>query len=529
MDTATAAAAAVPNADTTTAATAPNNGPVELGVSDIFRSFAMQKKQERASNATTAQGTTNRATEKEQLRMLVEECKDAFIKYISWCETEMDDWHSVIVRYPSKRYHLHSKKWDDEATARFVENCENKNYLEVGLYFDVLAWWQENKTKFPKVFPSALIALTKPPTNAFVERGFSGASHFDSNRLMRRQLPKNFEMRTMDAQTRALRERLMKSEKVLGDLAAAKQAMLEEYNKSNNSAEGEFVATKATTRSIMDLTTYWSRFHRAQTQTTGRPKVQSTLFKFVVDGSKQSTRKKQQTTTATTVGTAKDVTLEIEDEEVTCEVDDQVDLYTMGEADNIDLVDLSYDSDNENKETDEYDAEDNDVVLLQSLQDKLTEEETGVIHVDDRSPYDPYYVDMTADDYFPEPQTLEQTTIPSTPKRKDDASLMSSAVSSASKRSKVTEDVQPRSYTPRKAKEAAAAKEAPAAKKVKKKNAESKKKSKRKAVKAGGKKRIRKVDEEYRSSEEEEEEEEEEEDIDDEEDADEDEETEEEE
>jgi hypothetical protein len=176
-------------------------------------------------------------------------------------------------------------------------------------------------------------------------------------------------------------------------------------------------------------------------------------------------------------------------------VDDHVDRYTMGEADDVELVDLSYDSDNENAEMDEYDPEDNDVALLQSLQDKLTEEETGVIHVDDRSPYDHQraYVDMTADvdaeeeeEVVPLPfQTPEQTPsspIPSTPKRKDDGSMMSSA----SKRSKTTQDVPLRPYTPRKAKEAAAAKN------VRKKN-------QRKA----GKKRIRKVDEVYRSSEEE--------------------------
>jgi hypothetical protein len=505
------AAAGSPPATTATASTmmapaavtAPAPAPVELGVGDIFKSFALKKKQEKVITSATAQGTTNQASEKEQLKKMLAECHDAYKKYISWCETEMDDWHSVICRYPSQRYHEHSKKWDPEARARFVENCENKNYLEVGLYFDVLAWWQENKTKFPKVFPSAIIALTKPPTNAFVERGFSGASHFDSNRLMRRQIAKNFEMRTMDAQTRALRERLMKSEKVLGDLATAKQSLLEEYNKSNVATEGEMVATKASTRSLMDLTTYWSRFNRAQM--SGRPKVQSSIIKFVVDGSKQTTtRRRQQTTTASTANN--DATLEIddeEDEEVTCEVDDQVDLYTIGDADNVELVDLSYDSDNENTEMDEYEPEDNDVVLLQSLQDKLVEEETGVIQVDKHPPY--YYddragyVDMTADDDkeeddepLPFQQTPEQMLsrpIPSTPKQKDDGSMMSSA----SKRNKTTQDVPPRSYTPRKAKEVAAVN-----KKTKKKKAQPKRK-------AGGKKR--KVDESYQSSEEDEEDE----------------------
>lgn len=519
---AAAAAAPTPATDNTVTATStteavsppvnppPVSAPVELSVGDIFKRFALKKKQEKTISSSTADQATSRATEKEQLAKMVAECKQAFKQYISWCETEMDDWAGAITRFPSERYRRDSNKWNTDDRAVFVENCENKNYLEVGMYFDVLAWWQQNKTKFPKIFPSALIALTKPPTNAFVERGFSGASHFDSNRLMRRELPKNFEMRTMDAQTRELRDRLMTAEKALGDLESAKQALLDDYNKLNRT-EGEEVPTKASTRSLLDLTTYWSRFQRAQ-QVAGT-KVQSKILKFILDGSKQTTttrpRTQQQTTASPTTtrpstqmtlfGVAAPSTEEAEEEEeITYEVDDKVDEYTTGEADEVQLVDLSYDSEDEaTTELDEYDPEDNDVVLLESLQEKLHEEETGIIHIEDRPVYRRAgYVDMTGDEEDFEPilpvLPIGTPRTPSTPKRKSIEKDDGSSVVS-SKKTK-TPEIPPRSYTPRKAKEVAAM------------NANKKAQQKTK-----GKKRARKVDDMYETSSEEDEEEEEEE------------------
>jgi hypothetical protein len=49
----------------------------------------------------------------------------------------------------------HSKDWKDSDRAMFEEECDSHNFLKVGMYFDVLAWWQENEAKFPRVFPSA--------------------------------------------------------------------------------------------------------------------------------------------------------------------------------------------------------------------------------------------------------------------------------------------------------------------------------------------------------------------------------------
>ena len=80
-------------------------------------------------------------------------------------------------------------------------------------------------------------------------------------------------MRTLDAQTRELCDRLMKVEKVLGDLESAKQALLDEYNKSSR-PDGAIVLTNASIWSLLDLTTYWSSFQRAQASTS-KARVQS--------------------------------------------------------------------------------------------------------------------------------------------------------------------------------------------------------------------------------------------------------------
>ena len=42
--------------------------------------------------------------------------------------------------------------------------------------FDFLSWWKEFELMFPYVFPSAIIWISKPATNAFHERGFPMSS-----------------------------------------------------------------------------------------------------------------------------------------------------------------------------------------------------------------------------------------------------------------------------------------------------------------------------------------------------------------
>jgi hypothetical protein len=341
------------------------------------------------------------------------------------------------------------------------------------MYFDVMGWWEDNKVKFPKIFPTAIVALTKPPTNAFVERGFSLTSWFDSNRLMRRQLAKNFEMRTMDCQTRALRDRIMAAEKLLCNVAAGKQAMVDEYNKTmRGTPGGEKIATNASTRSLMDLTTYFGRFNTATTVAAATKKKQTTIIQFVKDGSTQRVRTRTSppaTTLASSEATAPllvpatvtTVTAVDEDQELDIEVDDDVDDYPMKTADDIELVDISYHSDSDDRyPKDLLDVEDSDVVLLQSLQEQLEAEESGVINVDERPTYrDHSVVDMTGE------ERMESTY--TSPKRKglpkDDANYEDQSIESESPSKKARTPqrepaLPPRTYTPRRAKARSAVK-----------------------------------------------------------------------
>ena len=228
------------------------------------------------------------------------------------------------------------------------------------------------------------------------------------------------------------------------------------------------------------------------------------MIKFVVDGSKQitTTRPRRETTVvpASTVAPQPNTPLQqtldesTPEEDITCVVDDKVEEYKMGEADSVQLVDLSYDSDNDPTELDEYDQEDNDVVLLHSLQEKIMEEETGIINVDDRPLYNDRsaYVDMSGDEDEVEPMVspVLPAANPSTPKRKarsknDDSSMMSSE----SKRIK-TPEIPHRSHPPRNAKNDAA-----------KKANKARKKTQRKTQ---GKKGTRKIEDMSESSEEDE-------------------------
>jgi hypothetical protein len=133
-----------------------------------------------------------------------------------------------------------------------------KNYCMIGKFFDVMSWWRINGPRFSKVFPSAIVALSQPATNAFQERVFSLASWFDSNRLMNRQFPKNFEMRTMEAVTRKMREEIVRNESLLDDQLKLEQKQkkstitrLQAPHPPRASYDGA-----AATRQLMNMTTY---------------------------------------------------------------------------------------------------------------------------------------------------------------------------------------------------------------------------------------------------------------------------------
>ena len=141
-----------------------------------------------------------------QLRMnLLTECKKQFEHYIGFCESKINgNWAAIIHKFPSKTYLSECDKWDNETIMKFEKDCAKGNYCAVGKYFDVLGWWHHHQNDYPHMYPSALLWLSKPTTNAFQECVFSLGSWFDSNRLMCRQTAHTFQVRMLECITRQL-------------------------------------------------------------------------------------------------------------------------------------------------------------------------------------------------------------------------------------------------------------------------------------------------------------------------------------
>ena len=108
---------------------------------------------------------------------------------------------AIIRKFPSKTYLSERDKWDNETITKFEKDCAKGNYCAVDKYFDVLGWWHHHQNDYPCMYPSALLWLSKPTTNAFQERVFSLGSWLDSNRLMRQQTAHTFQVRTLECIT----------------------------------------------------------------------------------------------------------------------------------------------------------------------------------------------------------------------------------------------------------------------------------------------------------------------------------------
>ena len=173
---------------------------------DIFN-LVHQKEQagkEQLAQATHQDEDQARLT---QLRKnLRTECKKQFERYIGFCESKIDgNWVAIIHKFPSKMYLSERKKWDSEKITKFEKDCAKGNYRAVGKYFDVLGWWNLHQNDYPCMYPSALLWLSKPTTNAFQVHVFSLGSWFDSNRLIRRQTDHTFQVRMLECITQKLR------------------------------------------------------------------------------------------------------------------------------------------------------------------------------------------------------------------------------------------------------------------------------------------------------------------------------------
>ena len=178
-----------------------------------FRAFRESEElNERALLSIT--GKASLADEESRMaKVLKQTCEDSLRDFRRACKRDIDTkWNEVIAKYPTEAYTNDYKKWKPADKSRFLLACQDRDFLAVGKYFDVMAWWDHNKDNFPHVFPSAVIWLTKPATNAFQERVFSLGSWFQQNKLQSKTTAKNFEMRAMEKLTRKIRLEIVQRE-----------------------------------------------------------------------------------------------------------------------------------------------------------------------------------------------------------------------------------------------------------------------------------------------------------------------------
>ena len=184
---------------------------------DIFNLIHQkeQAEKEQLAQATHQDEDQARLT---KLRMnLCTECKKQFEHYIRFCESKIGgNWAAIIHKFPSKTYLSECNKWDNKTITKFEKDCAKGNYYAVGKYFDVLGWWHHHQNDYPRMYPSALLWLSKPTTSAFQECIFSLGSWFDSNRLMRQQTAHTFQVRTLECITRQLCRDITKAKTTIG-------------------------------------------------------------------------------------------------------------------------------------------------------------------------------------------------------------------------------------------------------------------------------------------------------------------------
>ena len=393
---------ATPNTVLETAATSStikptsNTDPLKRKTNDIFAAFLASEKS--GENSTTVNHDSDALTEEDQKALLYKECEEGFHYYVNHCKAQILDWESIIESYPTKKYTNDSKSWTKEQRAIFQEYCVMKNYCMIGKYFNVMAWWHHHGPRFPKVFPSAIVALSQPATNAFQERVFSLASWFDSNRLMNRQFPKNFEMRTMEAVTRKMRHDIVTNESLLSE-----EAKLERKKKGTSATfekptprEGMGCVT-STTRQLMNMTTYIHRFNTTGTLSENRntdPGKSVTMpfvarFKDIAASAAQLARVScvPSPNEPSPCGDVTDfgqttILLDVDDEdELGKDVAPAPDITEKGfsHADGVQILSLQYDSDINDDDTDDECEFDSDKTLLENLQQILEKNDTVTI------------------------------------------------------------------------------------------------------------------------------------------------------
>ena len=176
-------------------------------------------------NSNTGNNEVDRANRLEKL------IKEEYRDYKRFCERKVRlQWTDLINQYPTSAYLEDLTDWKDPKKKWFAVRCKKQDFTAVGKYFDVMAWWDANKTNYPRLFPTAIVWLSKPATNAFQERVFSCSSWLDSNRLMRKESPHNFQIRSLTCVSRPVRAKITEAEKELIKRPKAIQQVITELH-----------------------------------------------------------------------------------------------------------------------------------------------------------------------------------------------------------------------------------------------------------------------------------------------------------
>ena len=183
---------------------------------DIFNLIHQKEQAEKEQLAQVMYQDKDQARLTQLYHNLCTECKKQFEHYIGFCESKINgNWAAIICKFPSKTYLSERDKWDNDTMTKFKKDCAKGNYCAVGKYFNVLGWWHHHQNHYPHMYPSALLWLSKPTTNAFQERIFSLGSWFDSNRLMCQQTAHTFQVRMLECITRQLHRDITDAEAMI--------------------------------------------------------------------------------------------------------------------------------------------------------------------------------------------------------------------------------------------------------------------------------------------------------------------------
>ena len=239
---------------------------------DIFDDLDLAADDDDVEQSGTAANNGNDPVT-ERARKLEKTILEEFSEYKHYCEKKgLYNWKDLINEYPTPQYLEELITWDDPKKKWFAFRCKKHDFMSVGKYFHVMKWWDAHKSTYPHLFPTALVWLAKPATNAFQERVFSCSSWLDSNRLMRKESPHNFQMRSLTCVSRPVRKSIILSETELAKLPPTEVSMkvkaLQADRLKKKSTQGTGTNVTSST-SISDTSRPSSR--TAATNDTSRP------------------------------------------------------------------------------------------------------------------------------------------------------------------------------------------------------------------------------------------------------------------